>query len=273
MAIALKPVEMHRYETAPNGRREWADKDFYVAEDGQPRPPKLVINGGQYVLTPTADGWVREKDSDAFYEHDLVSVWANRPESYDPNLYGQRYGLLSFDLSGVDVPITDAVLELYARNGAALHNDTGFEQIGFLIDADSITGITWDSYPSLDESALESLGHYLLAEDSPSGVYYDSDPASLADLALLNAVRLGDGFLAMSLKAPLEDLVLRDDYYCGERDWSDMEDAESPRLVLTIEAILGDANLDGTVNDADASIVAATLAGIGLRLEPGRFQQ
>ena len=178
VAIALKPVEMHRYDTAPNGRREWADSDSWVASDGQHRPPKLVLNGGDYVLTPTADGWVREKDSDAFYEHDLVSVWANAPDSYDSSQYGQRYGLLSFDLSGVDVPITDAVLELYAKDGSALHNDTAFEQIACLLDTDSITGITWDSYAGLHETALESLGRYLLDENSPAGQYYDSDAAS-----------------------------------------------------------------------------------------------
>jgi hypothetical protein len=257
VAIALKPVEMHRYDVVPNGRREWADADSYVAEDSLPRPPKLVLNGGDIVLTPTADGWVREKDSDAFYEHDLVSVWANPPDTYDPNVYGQRYGLLGFDLSGVDVPITDAVLELYAKNGSALHNDTAFEQFAYLLNTDSITDITWDSYANLNESAFESLGHYLLDADSPSGQYYESGSASGLDLVLLNAFRLGDGFLAMSLKAPLADLVTRDDYYCGERDWSDMEDAESPRLVFTVEAIPGDANLDGTVNDADASILGS----------------
>ena len=75
----------------------------------------------------------------------------------------------------------------------------------------------------------------------------------------------------MALKAPLEGLVVRDDYYCGERDWSDMEDANPPRLVLTVEPIPGDANLDGTVDDADASILAANWLGSDRDWSQGDF--
>ena len=47
------------------------------AADGQAKPATLVLNGGDYVLTATSDGWVREVNPGAFYENDLVSVWAN----------------------------------------------------------------------------------------------------------------------------------------------------------------------------------------------------
>lgn len=278
IALALKAEEMHILQTAENGRREWADLEYYHdPTDGLTRPPQLVINGGEYVLTATTDGWVREKDPDAFYENDLVSVWANPPDNYDPNVYGQRYGLLTFDLSQIEGPITDAVLQLYSRSGADHHNLTDFEQYAYVLDTDSITDITWDNYAALGETALDALGHYLLAVDDPAGAYYDSEAAGAADLAILEAILQGDGILALSLKAPLEDIVLHDEYYCGERDWADNNfvhtdgEGRAPRLVLTIEPIAGDADMNGRVDSADAQILAANWLNANAAWQDGDF--
>lgn len=258
IAMALAPLEMHLVETVPNGRREWADLDYYRAADGQAKPATLVLNGGDYVLTATSDGWVREVNPGAFYENDLVSVWANENPGE-----GRRYGLLTFDLSQIDEPITDAVLRLYACAGADHHNSTAFEQYAYVLDTTSIEGITWNNYENLWEYALSDLGHFFLDEDSPGGTYYDSAAADGSDLALLEAARLGAGILALSMKAPLTDLILQDEYYCGERDWADTNyvhaDAEGrpPRLILYFAPLDGDLNADGLVNSGDLDIVRA----------------
>ena len=258
IAIGLKPQEMHLIDSAPNGRREWADLEYYRAGDGQAKPPTLVLNGGQYVLVATSDGWVREVNSDAFYENDLVSVWSNENPGD-----GLRYGLLTFDLSEIDEPITEAVLQLYACEGSDHHNSTAFEQFAFVLDTTSIDGITWDNYDTLSEFALSDLGHLMIEEDSPSGMYYDSDAAGSLDLALLEYARRGTGILTLSLKAPVGDVIFSEEDYCGERDWADTSfvhgdgEGRPPRLILTFSPMEGDLNGDGAVGSADLDIVRA----------------
>jgi hypothetical protein len=173
---------------------------------------------------------------------------------------------MSFDLSQIDEPITEAYLQMYAPSEWAHHNSTAIHQQAYLLDVDSIVDITWDSYGSLAETLLESLGHYLLS-GGPLDEYVASDLASAVDIALLEAIRTGDGILAMSLKAPLEDVIL--EYDSGERDWADtnwVHPASSPRpprLLLIFDEVPGDFNGDGNVDTADYTIWADNYTGSG----------
>ena len=126
LALALKPQTWEVETSRICGTRDWADSGYF---SGEPEKwPRLLLNGGSIEIVPSVDTWIRE--SGGIYENDWISVWDG-----DTQPGNRRYGMLEFDLSTVDVPITDAQLQLYAlSNAQSGHNWEAFEQIAFSVD-------------------------------------------------------------------------------------------------------------------------------------------
>jgi hypothetical protein len=254
-------------EQVLRGRREWADLEAYVhPSDSMTRPAKLIINGGQTVLTVRDDTFLHERDADVDRQNDWISAWSHESNG-DPL---QRWGLMQFDLSSLTEPITSAVLQTFAIDtataGAA--NAEPFEQEAYLTNVTGFaSGLTWNSYASggYTETPMEQLGHYFFEADTENDQYFDSDAASAGDVAALETIRqnawIEGGIATFLLKAaPIyieEEVVLG-----GEREWGDIDffPDQPPKLVLTVAdaaVLYGDANNDGIVDDKDASIVGA----------------
>ena len=211
------------------GVRDWADTGYFA---GEPEKwPKLLLNGGTIEITPTVDTWIRE--SGGIYENDWLSVWDGDTEAGN-----RRYGMLEFDLSEVDEPVTDAVLQLYALDSS--HNWEAFEQVAFSVDPAGLAtdAIDFATYATLGTTAFEGLGHYAFGLNDVQDALCDSDLATAADLAVLDAIASADGSLVMSLQSvPVECIF--SETAGGQRDWSDTGYDSAypevwPRLVLEV---------------------------------------
>lgn len=230
LALALKPQTWEVETSRICGARDWADSGYF---SGEPEKwPRLLLNGGSIEIVASVDTWIRE--SGGIYENDWISVWDG-----DTQPGNRRYGMLEFDLSTVDVPITDAQLQLYAlSNAQSGHNWEAFEQIAFSVDpAGLATGaIDFATYETLAKTAFEGLGHYLFGLNDVEDALCDSDAATAADLAVLDAIAAADGALVMSLQSvPVECFFY--ETLGGQRDWADTGYYSSrpetwPRLVL-----------------------------------------
>ncbi|MBN1553386.1 MAG: PEP-CTERM sorting domain-containing protein [Phycisphaerae bacterium] len=132
--------------------------------------------------------------------------------------------VLSFDLSGVTQEITGAYIRLYELNNSK--NTSGVVQVGSLVSPHDISGITWNKVhggsPEFTLAALESLGSYTGDNSTPNDTWYDTDAASSADVAALEALRTGASKkLVIDLAAP-----------SGQRWWGGVGEV-APQLVLT----------------------------------------
>jgi hypothetical protein len=149
------------------------------------------------VLGPSADVWLRERNPDAVFEDDLISVWnSSLRTSSETNGPSRRYGILEFDLSAFSgVDITNASLRLWA-------GDTGkdalkaIKQSAWAIDTSTgtpTTSMTWNIYHSEfagTASPFEGLGSYNLTSPTEIDRFFDSS-ATPADLNLLEQVASG----------------------------------------------------------------------------------
>ena len=77
------------------------------------------VHATEHVLKPIADTWLREVSPGSANDADFVSVWARGIDPAEGN--NARYGVLSFDLSGVTQPIASARLEFYMVELLAEH--------------------------------------------------------------------------------------------------------------------------------------------------------
>ena len=269
VSMVLKGESWDEEVTRMCGTRDWADSGYF--SDLPEIWPRLVLNGGSIEVVASVDTWIREDPSDAIYENDWISVWAGDTESGN-----RRHGMLEFDLSTVNVPITDAALRLYAlSNNDSSHNWEAFEQITYSVDtAGTATGaVDWATYETLTKTQFEGLGHYEFAMNDVADDFCDSDAATAADLAVLDAIASADGALVMSLESIPVECVFSETLG-GQRDWADTGYNAAnpeiwPRLVLQIDggaALEGDLNDDGLVGSGDLDIVRANW---GQSVDPG----
>lgn len=217
---------------ATGGAMEWNDG----ANDGGPGfaldlPFRLVVNEalppGASQHNPTRDLWVRESDPDGLYEND--ALWVGHPDA--ANVGENRWSVVEFDISGV-TDITSARLDFASRSRA----DGGAVQQAFLI-APGIDGLTWNGYHAAKlatEQPFERFGELTVPlEGVTFNQYLRGQTASLADLALLNAVRTGSGLLTVAFKSDNRAV-----------EWNDGSNAGGPgfgpdvpvRLILNADA-------------------------------------
>ena len=195
----------------------------------------------EVVLDPIADAWIRQYAPTGNYDADFISVWAGTTDPTDGE--NARYGVLSFDLSGITAPIVSARLELYAVN-SWVNRLYPCRQDAFLVTpavTDDST-VTWNSYQGSNpaEAQLEGLGVYNL----PAGYTLDqrySSTATAADVALLEAQRTG-GTATFVFKA--QDELWHTEEVTetfGRRDWADGDTAgEAPTITINGTAITAD---------------------------------
>jgi len=187
----------------------------------------------------------------------------------------RRYGLVEFDVSGfAGQKIANAYLQLHSDSGNNSGNGS-MKQTAYLIDCTEGTALVdldWDSYNAEKDPnkvLLESLGRYDLAD-------FDSDPcqqdtyvasqASSADLALLQAMIDGDGFLSMVL-------IADEDGTAHARMWGDgvyTGAGTQPKLVLASGSAFNPTPADGSPNE-DPSVVLAWEVYAGLYNDPPTF--
>ncbi len=257
IGIVFKPVTWEEETTRMYGTRDWADSGYF--SDLPEIWPRLLLNGGSIEIVAGVDTWIRE--SGGIYEDDWISVWDGDTEPGN-----RRYGMLEFDLSTVDVPITDAQLRLYAiADSQSGHNWEAFEQIAFSVDPAGLAtdAIDFATYETLTKTQFEALGHYEFELNNEiSDTFCDSDAATAADIAVLQAIASANGALVMSLQSvPVE--ITQMQTLGGQRDWADTgyladQSEKWPRLVLEIggsAGLEGDLNGDGLVGSADLDIV------------------
>ena len=149
------------------------------------------VQAAGIVLNPIADTWIRRVGARHGLRRRLHFGLVAQHQSADDG-DNARYGVLSFDLSGVTVPITSARLELYLVNYG---RNTMFacKQDAFLVTppvpSDSDT-LTWNGFYATNpvETQFQALGVYDLPAAKPMKQFYAST-ATMADVALLEAQR------------------------------------------------------------------------------------
>ncbi len=181
--------------------------------------PQAAV-AGTMTLDSVTDVWIREIGPDTTFENDLVSVWAAGAEA------GARNSALMFDLSGVTDEIVGAYLSLYELDN--WHNASVFSQQASNMVPTDVSGLTWNTLGNFTIRPFESLGAYDMDGTETKAVYQDSDAASAADVAVLEAIRLAGGSVSMLL-TPTEE---------GEREWGDTGYSSTPpHLVLITAAV------------------------------------
>jgi len=176
---------------------------------------------GTMPLDATTDVWIRDMDGfrDTTFENDLLSVWSAAGDG------AERNGAVTFDLSGVTDEIVGAYLSLYESDYH--RHDMAFEQQASYMDPVDVTSLTWNALGSYTITPLDSLGAYNLDGTETKNVYQDSDSASAADVAVLEAIRLNGGSISMLL-TPANGTQ-------GAHDWGDTGYSSTPpQLVLTL---------------------------------------
>jgi hypothetical protein len=138
-----------------------------------------------------------------------------------------------WDISGVTVPagqqITGAYVRVYEDN---YKNNPGvrLDFSASLLSPAGITTLTWNNLPTTKtQTALDSLGHLVVASSSAS-TWYDTDAASAADTAKLEALRTSTGLVTMLLNPGLASPTMGGvefGYTAGQM----------PQLVLTVGAV------------------------------------
>jgi subtilisin-like proprotein convertase family protein len=177
-------------------------------------------------LTRTRDVWIRELQPETpAYEDDRIRCFSS---SAGPDR-ARRWGLVEFDVRTLaGASIQGAVLRLHQPNGEG----TPMKQRAFLIPSSpSILSTNWAEYiAQLDPARqpFDQFGAYELPAGTDPGLYFQSMPATLADLALIQAEANGDGKLTLVL-APDEDGT------AYSRDWGDgVYAGEPPVLVVDV---------------------------------------
>jgi hypothetical protein len=174
------------------------------------------------VLNPIADIWLREAHPDTPYDADFISVWSRNTSPLDDG-NNARYGLLSFDLSGVTVPITSARLELYLVDYVR-NTRYACKQDAYLVNPPVLddTGLTWNGFHATNpvETQLQGLGVYSLPTVKPVKQMYGST-ATAADVALLEAQRTNGAatFVFKAQDSPTHEEEITTIY--GRHDWGD----------------------------------------------------
>ncbi len=176
---------------------------------------------GTMTLEATTDVWIRDMDGfrDTTFEDDLLSVWSAAGDG------AERNGAVTFDLSGVTEEIVGAYLSLY-ESDYHRHNVPFEQQAASMVPID-VSSLTWNALGSYTITPLDSLGAYNLDGTETKNVYQDSEAASAADVAVLEAIRLDGGSISMLL-TPANDTQ-------GAHDWGDTGYSSTPpQLVLTV---------------------------------------
>jgi hypothetical protein len=171
----------------------------------------------EIVVSASDQRWTRELAPTTTYDanNDDMSTFAydNSNPGGDP-LYeerGARNGAVTFDLSGVTVPITSAYLRFFDHTGGG-HNPE-FQMTAQLLSPTNVSSITWNNQStSFTHTALDSLGSLSLnyeTGNNGSWHWYDAAYGSAGDVAKLEAARIGSGSkVAMMFVASV-----------GGRDW------------------------------------------------------
>lgn len=180
---------------------------------------QATAQAGGIVLNPIADTWIREYMPDGIYDADMLSVWANNTSPGEDG-DNARYGILTFDLSSVTVPITSARLDLYMvdywRNTA-----TDYKQEAYLVvpTVNDDSTLSWNTYYASNpvETQLEGLGVYNLTADNTLMQHYQSE-ATAADIALLTQAKASGKATFIFKSAPIETELTETH---GRREWAD----------------------------------------------------
>ncbi len=155
-------------------------------------------------VTSSFDGWIRSQDT-FVRDADYISVWSSE--------FGERYGLLQFDVSQfAGQSLISVELDLFSPVTGFSDDDEPIMQEAFVIDTTGGTamglGLDWATYQAEYEgfeTMLESLGVYDLAPTSSTPAIQDAyvtSTASAADIAVVEAAaNSASGLLNIVFKA------------------------------------------------------------------------